>query len=451
MFRDPDEVDESPTASKLERDAAVRRSTIRREPTVRPARHNLLDPLDDVAAVVEARNRRLRRTRLRARRNPDDEERRIQVEEAELERLLRARAASREREREHARLAPHLDDDEDTRTTSSSADRTGFQPRNPTLTAANSAGDPEAERIREIHMYQSRPVRESALRFDFDNESSRPNSRGAPRRLRPYRRYLPRPPYSANSGHLGHPYPDALLRIAHPSADLTPDFAPARPPQDLSRSAVSSHQDPSRPDGDLAADQTLDTSSSADSDLWLPPLTRVNHRSPRPPEMNYDGLGDRRRSPTPSDGSLEEDTWETLLTTMQNGDGPSTHTSFTSSVDSDSASRTQRSSQATSFGEIGQLDDTCDLDLPQGITEEDVREIRARHRGATLRPPRSGVSERELEHNIRRDLERFEQRSIELHLFQNILDRMQRRQEIPNDWWAAVGLSPIIGSARDDS
>jgi len=98
----------------------------------------------------------------------------------------------------------------------------------------------------------------------------------------------------------------------------------------------------------------------------------------------------------------------------------------------------------TSFGEIG-ADDTCDLDLPSGITEDDVREIRARH-GRLRREPISHLPRPDdLVHEaLQRDLSRGNERILELEVFGVILERMQRREEIPDEWWAAVGLSPDV-------
>ena len=103
----------------------------------------------------------------------------------------------------------------------------------------------------------------------------------------------------------------------------------------------------------------------------------------------------------------------------------------------------------TSFGEIG-ADDSCDLDLPSGITEDDVRAIRARHgrlrRDLVSHMPRPD----DLVHvALERDPSRGNERILELEVFGVILERMQRREEIPDEWWAAVGLSPDVvrGSA----
>jgi len=35
-------------------------------------------------------------------------------------------------------------------------------------------------------------------------------------------------------------------------------------------------------------------------------------------------------------------------------------------------------------------------------------------------------------------------RRAELGMFQSILERMQRREDVPDEWWAAVGLTPDV-------
>jgi len=98
----------------------------------------------------------------------------------------------------------------------------------------------------------------------------------------------------------------------------------------------------------------------------------------------------------------------------------------------------------TSFGEIGG-DDSCDLDLPSGITEEDAREIRARHGRLRREPMPDAPRTDDLAHEaLQRDLARGNERILDLEVFGVILERMQRREEIPDEWWAAVGLSPQV-------
>lgn len=237
----------------------------------------------------------------------------------------------------------------------------------------------------------------------------------------------------------------------HENTGLTPGFAPAHSAF-RSTSQPFGEGRPRRTDTALEG-RLVDTPSSESVESSYPPLRRVDHHSPRPlgmPGPRVDGLGDRLRSPSPASDTHEEENWASLLTTMQTGRS-STATSFMSSR-SDSRSGSNRSSQATtaatSFGEIGG-DDSCDLDLPSGITEDDVREIRARH--GRLRLPRDGPAgpDDSAHDTTQRDLARGNERLMELEVFAVILERMQRREDIPDEWWAAVGLSPDVvrGSA----
>jgi hypothetical protein len=105
----------------------------------------------------------------------------------------------------------------------------------------------------------------------------------------------------------------------------------------------------------------------------------------------------------------------------------------------------------TSFGEIGG-DDSCDLDLPSGITEEDVRAIRARHGRLRRELGPDGLEPDDfMRERLERGLSRGNEhgRLLELEIFGVILDRMEMREEIPDEWLAAVGLSPDVvrGSA----
>jgi hypothetical protein len=124
-------------------------------------------------------------------------------------------------------------------------------------------------------------------------------------------------------------------------------------------------------------------------------------------------------------------------------DDGSTTTATSFASDSNTRSRNSQNTTATSFGEIGQLDDSCEPDLPPGITEEDARIIRDQHRhidrdgepDGPLMTGERGLREHQLRNRMRRG---------ELGIFRNILDRMQRREEVPDEWWAAIGLTPDV-------
>jgi len=306
-----------------------------------------------------------------------------------------------------------------------------------------------------------RPSRESGLRFEVAASSHSESEQ--PRRSRFYyssrptarRDFIDRSPHRSRS-----PYMVSVQRVSvndgadevgSESASFTPGFAPAHGPFHAHAQPVD---DRFSRTPEVNALPSMPASPSPDTPIPdmmqqppYPPLRRVSHLSPRPsgtPRARVDGLGDRIRSPSPVSDAVDEENWANLLTTIQPGRS-SNATSFMSSR-SDSQSDSNRSSQAattaTSFGEIGG-DDSCDLDLPFGITEDDVRDIRARHGRLRPRDPFRLAMER-LHQHVNRDSQMHE-----LTLFSNILIRMQRREEITDDMWAEVGLSPDVvrGSA----
>ena len=473
MFREPEEIAAEQAAAKLDHLAATRRSTIRRESTIRPARHSSSRSLLD----------RMRLDRIReSRRDPAIEFRAIplsprphrdhETEAYDLETELMHLRSIRQRHRDHAnqldrefsrransdyiRPEPEYRHDLDLELLS----RLRATVDNVSFTDGNSDLDVEillSEPLDSVPQHLPRPARESGLRFEVAASSQSESEQ--PRRTRIFGSRATRvqsPPAGRRLGVGASPYSVAAQRSALEDGDddenensaLTPGFAPANGPF---RPASQPPDDrrPRRSDA-VPVDGLIETPPEG-FEAFYPPLRRVNHLSPRPVSISgqqVDGLGDRRRSQSPDSDPHGEENWENLLTTMEPGRS-STATSFMSSS-SDSRSGSNQSSQATtvatSFGEIGG-DDSCDLDLPSGITEEDVREIRARH-GRLRRdpPPRPEESTHE---ELRRDLARGNERILELEVFGVILDRMQRREDIPDEWWAAVGLSPDVvrGSA----
>ncbi|RMZ78857.1 hypothetical protein DV738_g3669, partial [Chaetothyriales sp. CBS 135597] len=337
MFQEPDDVIAEDAASKLDRAAAQQRSSIRRQPTVRPGRYQHFE-----------------RERRAERRRPEDWTSDMQYAqlEAELERLRSIRLRSQNfMDREQGSFREAMDLLRQRR-------------ESPPSSSEGSRNMPHGRRGRLLGP-ELGPVEDELGRSD----------------------------------HHGHPH------HPHGAARLTPGFAPAQGAQ----------PDRARPEEEIA------TPPPESWEGFYPPLRRVGRLSPRPAQV--DGLGDRRRSPS---ADVEEETWVTMLTTMDDTRTNSAATSFASSAD---RTRSSQNTQ-TSFGEIGQGDDGCDLDLPSGITEDDVREIREEHRREQGREPDGP-------HGQRRT------RRVELSLFQDILERMQRREEIPDEWWAAVGLTPI--------
>lgn len=469
MFREPEEIAAEQAAAKLDHLAATRRSTIRRESTVRPARHSssrsLLDRIREARRepAIEQRNSTFSP---RPHREAETEAYNL---ETELERLRsirqRHRARASQLDREFARRAnsdyirpePEYRHDMDLEILT----RLRATVDNVSLTDANSDIGVEillSEPLDSVPPLLPRPARESGLRFEVAASSQSESEQ--PRRTRILGSGAMRVPISSagrrpDAG--GSPYSLTALMAASVDGEddedenpsLTPGFAPANGPFRPTSQPLENRR-PRRSDT-VPVDALLDTPPPETIEVFYPPLRRVNHLSPRPlavPGQRVDGLGDRLRSPSPASDGPEEENWENLLNTMEPGRS-STATSFLSSR-SDSRSGSNQSSQATtaatSFGEIGG-DDSCDLDLPSGITEEDVREIRARH-GRLRRdpPPRQ---EESIHEELRRDLARGNERILELEVFGVILDRMQRREDIPDEWWAAVGLSSDVvrGSA----
>jgi len=312
-----------------------------------------------------------------------------------------------------------------------------------------------------------RPTRESNLRFEVAaNSSTSPTSPQQPAS------FMPSPPHSLSDAFRRRPV-DGPLDSWETTPPLTQDFAPARAAR-TARSGSGSPTDAPTEDNRAVIEDDRHGLETPPPESWensYPPLRRVPHMSPRPlPRTTVDGLGDRRRSPSPLSESHEEETWNNLLTSLDNSDlAHSTSTSFASITDllSTSRSSSHRSSNtqntSTSFGEIGvSTDETCDL--PPGITEEDVRQIRARHRRTAGRvtAPRTRLPESDysgisrprdspmsiLLHEARaaRASRDWRRGRDELFMLQAIAERQQSHEQVPDEWWALAGLSP--GLAR---
>ncbi|KAI1629534.1 hypothetical protein EDD37DRAFT_57198 [Exophiala viscosa] len=433
MFREPEEIPSDQPAAKLEQIAATRRSTIRRESTVRPGRtyssRLLLERIRDHRGIAgheaEQRNSPLP-SRI--------SEREINDLDAELNRLRSIRRQRRSR--------PHQSE----RELSNGPNRVPArhepeQRRNMDLDALTDAGIEVffSDGDGNLTQHLPRPSRESNLRFEVAANAQSQSDQ--PRRTRFYSARASRgsSPSGRRAGAVGLPW---SVRAGFDDGDdngggnatLTPGFAPAQGPFRAGLEGASAAL--------RVIDDLMDTPPPEGLEASYPPLRRVNHMSPRPAGAStsrMDGLGDRLRSPSPSSDAHEEENWSNLQATMDPGRS-STATSFMSSR-SDSQTVSNRSSQttATSFGEI-YGDDSCELDLPSGITEEDVREIRARHGRLRRHLPLPD----DLSHSARQHIPGGNEWVSELEVFGVILDRMQRREEIPDEWWAAVGLSPDV-------
>ena len=212
--------------------------------------------------------------------------------------------------------------------------------------------------------------------------------------------------------------------------------------------------------------------------LYLPPGS--------PPQYHTDGLGDRRRSFSPED----ENQWETLLTTITpdphlpstaNSRLPSTaNSSFTSEAASISNSTSNSNSAGSSNTVLtapsstlnypptticDDLSDSwpdssssasdCDEPLDYSRQSERRRRIREetfarssahQHRESSLdreaenAETRRRASRYAAQHFHRESSLGIAEREAELQQMHEILARLDRHEEVPDEWWAAAGL-----------
>ena len=457
MFREPEEDATDKVAAKVDKTAATSRSAIRRESTVRPGRYNAISSPRSRNAI---RSHLLEDYRSRAAHNRSVAESDEAELEAELERLRRRRET-----RSRIRWGSLNEND-------------GYD------TERRQAGE---ELLRDALHYDRpgqrlrllRPPRESALRFEVApspplSDSISPST--SPRERTFTRPYIPSPPYSLNDHRGNRIPPDGPLPTTGP-LEFTPGFAPARGVyRDLdptSGDLINARVDSTANNGGDLPD--LETPPPETWEASYPPLRRVGHLSPRPYSFRHDGLGDRQRSPGSSgdDSNAEEDTWETLLTTMEEDENqPSAESSFTSAIASastsrrsDSASRSGRSSQtaATSFADLEPVDagQPCESDneLDEAPLDHDpsastmIRRARIRHERHLPQSPsfhdeRPAVgrmhetvasAERRAalaEERLRRIENHAAATEAELAQMQSFIDRLARREDI-------AGLSRI--------
>lgn len=291
---------------------------------------------------------------------------------------------------------------------------------------------------------------------------------------------MPSPPWSSSDHSNSSAGANGPNANQLPHVSLTPRFAPAYPfnDQDFGNPSPESMPGTERPS---MSEDSLDSS--------MPLLRRVGHRSVTEAngghsdarQQSIDGLGDRQRSLSPQDDNNENDTWETLLTTITPDEHlPSADSSFTSATASasnalsrnyglSSSSRSLTPSFNSNTGTARLVLDpypadlfTCDFPSPSDgsdteaelddRTETSSRDRRrhSRRNGATTgesaeqtqsRQPRVNQS-----HNSQSSFSsRRDGADPDLHQMQAILDRLARREDIPDEWWAAAGLSRSIG------
>lgn len=447
LYRDPDEVDaENGVAAKLERSAAQGRSPIRREPSIRPSREI---PSPSGFLNITRYRHEMRQARMRTERDLEDSDGQIEALEAELTRLRQLRTA---RGRAHPRTAHR---ESRTRPTRPLEDISNEPNGNSLPNDVFLAEVPSEPISPELHSSENvilpRPIRESNLRFVSGTDPDRSISLHSPRFS------MPSPPHSLRGVARSRPVDGPLPETWETTPPYTQDFAPAR----AARAAMASNSSAS-----VASPRP---SSAHHPGLETPPpdayegssrLRRVPHLSPQLlPRITVDGLGDRHRSPTESLELLEEESWNNLLATMETRPLSAT----TSMTDSFATSRTNSqqsgATSATSFGEIGlTAEDTCDL--PPGITEEDVRPLRERHRrdAGRVRAPRRYARNADdygqasdsalsiLIREARESRERAQRRNDEIMMARAITERQQNRGHVPEEWWALAGLPAVLGS-----
>ncbi|KAJ6002770.1 hypothetical protein N7451_005317 [Penicillium sp. IBT 35674x] len=255
--------------------------------------------------------------------------------------------------------------------------------------------------------------------------------------------------------------PQTDERRASPS--LTPNFAPAA----AYRTGIS----PRPSDGPhLPTPPPLRRTDSRNNDApsynpaeFLPmdgilgPMRRRPHRDPI-----MDGLGDRQRSVSPDDRESNA-AWETLLSTLTpDSHLPSTSTSFSSAT----APTTDTSSRhsASQFRRLPPppvhtaLDPYPDQLHPCDLSSSDDEDTPVNYNstgpilfGASGLPlplyRGTGLSSTMSNHPPIPTISfSFESSSdTDLQQMQAILDRLARREDIPDDWWAGAGLSRNMG------
>lgn len=298
----------------------------------------------------------------------------------------------------------------------------------------------------------------------------------AARHSRPGQRLrIPRNPTLSDLNSRSSSTSDTFPRLDHgDNASFTPRFAPA--------GAYHRFSPPlSGPDvlrlSPMARQDAIDEESQ--SGPFMPLLRRVGQRSINDTNLTsrgppIDGLGDRQRSVDVEDDHANN-AWETLLTTMTADTSlPSADSSFTSaSVSGTNRSHNNTSSSATSFENsmypnappYPDYPNPCDYPSSSDSDTESDGEItqdslfrrysrrmrqvesmrRSHHLNSTMNnpPPIPSIPLSFSDSSGDPDLQNM----------QAILDRLARREDIPDDWWAAAGLSRTIGQregAGDD-
>ncbi|KAJ5113460.1 hypothetical protein N7456_001994 [Penicillium angulare] len=257
-----------------------------------------------------------------------------------------------------------------------------------------------------------------------------------------------------------HSRPDA--RVDSPS--LTPNFAPA----------IAYHTSVSpRPQSESLRPPTLPPPPrlripdipdlTSDILLGFPRNFRTGSANRATRASAIDGLGDRQRSVSP-DGDHENDAWETLLTTITpDASLPSNDTSFSSSTTAPTSTAASRNGPPRYSAASSQtlppvqmsLDPYPDHLNPCDLSSSDDEDTPVNYHRVigpsglpiALRRPPGLPSTMSSQPPIPTISFAFSDSSSETDLqqMQAILDRLARREDIPDDWWAGAGLSRNMG------
>ncbi|OQE92076.1 hypothetical protein PENNAL_c0008G05810 [Penicillium nalgiovense] len=263
---------------------------------------------------------------------------------------------------------------------------------------------------------------------------------------------------------------DGQPRNTHASPSLTPNFAPALA---YHTSASSTPPDSGVRLPPMRDRYNSDRASNTSFPPEIPENRSYNTQTRRTRDPVVDGLGDRQRSPSP-DGERETDAWETLLSTITpDATLPSTNTSFasTSAAAPDisrnarprsSVNLTQPMNAEAAHSHFG-LDPYPDQLNPCDFSSDDedhpsLREFMGRagiipdpHSTMSSHPPvpiptimPASVLALSDGHDQNPSLSDRRHQNDDLHHMQVILDRLARREDIPDDWWAAAGLARTL-------
>ncbi|CRL18846.1 unnamed protein product [Penicillium camemberti] len=266
---------------------------------------------------------------------------------------------------------------------------------------------------------------------------------------------------------------DGQPRNTQASPSLTPNFAPARA---YHTSASSTPPDSGVRLPPMRERYNSDRASNTSFPPEIPEYRSNNNTQPRSTrDPVVDGLGDRQRSPSP-DAERETDAWETLLSTITpDATLPSTDTSFTStSAAAPDISRNARPRSTVNLTQPMTADaarahfgldpypdqlNPCDFsssddeDAPSTFHEFMGRVVRRPDQNSTMsnHPPVPvpviiPASVLALSDGRRQNpsLSDRHHQNDDLHHMQVILDRLARREDIPDDWWAAAGLARTL-------